>query len=136
MHKDLSNIQASLNLLNDQSSEQLIALTYSIFFKACPKAKSLWEKDDPISRNKMFNATLLSVIDKLTRPEVSQQYLKTDINDHQGYKVENSMYLLYFDAIVSAFEQVLGELFTDDIKASWLSQFRLLEEDIDLIHRH
>ncbi len=121
-HSDFGVIQSSLQLLNEEKTEKLISLTYAIFFEACPAAESLWEKDDPESRSKMFNGVILMVIDKLMRPEIFNVNLDTDIKDHHGYGVKKEMYAMFFHSLMAALREVLSDDFTEEMLQAWEKQ--------------
>jgi len=128
---DLFLIQKSLQLLDNEKSERLISLSYALFFEACPDAQSLWEKDDPVSRLKMFNGVILSLIDKLSRPQIYQTNLRQDIKDHQNYGVKGEMYVLFFKALRDALAQVLADDFNDEMQRAWGEQLEQMLKTIE-----
>jgi len=130
---DLYLIQESLQLLNDEKSERLIALSYAYFFEACPKAELLWEKDDPVSRLKMFNGVILTLIDKLSRPQIYQTNLRQDIKDHHSYGVKGEMYVLFFKALRDALAQVLADDLSDEMQRAWREQLEQMLKTIEEI---
>ena len=128
--KDLKVIQSSLQLLDDDKSEQLITLTYALFFKNCPQAEILWRVDDPVSRIKMFNGVILMVIDKLNRPTVYESNLNTDTREHHEYGVTSEMYVLFFRALIDSFVHVLSSDFSNEMKLTWERQFECIDQTI------
>ena len=133
MTSDIELIDAALQLLTDENSETLLARTYEIFFAVCPAAESLWEKDDPASRAKMFNGVILAVMDNLMRPQMGVNNLISDVKDHDGYGVKKDMYGLFFESMVGALKEALGEGFTLDMEMAWKRQFSQIE---GTVHKH
>ena len=133
MEHDLEQIDATLQLLTDEKSEDLLNITYSRFFEVCPEAETLWEKDDPVSRAKMFNGVILTVFDTITRPQIGESNLESDVKDHDGYGVSKAMYQQFFDSLLDALDVVLGDAFTVEMKSAWLGQLSQIKT---LIHKH
>lgn len=133
MEHDLEQIDATLQLLTDAKSEDLLNVTYSRFFQVCPKAETLWEKDDPVSRGKMFNGVILTIFDNISRPKIGEDNLVSDVKDHDGYGVSKEMYQQFFDSLVGALEEVLGEAFTVEMSTAWRGQLTKIKT---LIHKH
>lgn len=133
MERDLEQIDATLQLLTDEKSEDLLDITYSRFFQVCPEAETLWEKDDPVSRGKMFNGVILTIVDNITRPQIGENNLVSDVKDHDGYGVSKVMYQQFFDSLVEALDEVLGDGFTDEMKSAWRGQLSQIKT---LIHKH
>ena len=133
MQNDLNQITASLQLLDEDKSDNLLSLTYSHFFEVCPEGQSLWEKDDPDSRSKMFNGIILTIMDNLTRPEVCEKNLASDVKDHDEYGVDKNMYGLFFTSLFEALNSVLGETFNQEMQLAWQRQLGHLEK---MAHKH
>ena len=133
MQNDLNQITSSLQLLDEDKSEKLLSLSYSLFFKASPEAESLWEKDDPDSRAKMFNGIILSIMDNLTRPEICESNLASDVKDHDSYGVNREMYGLFFTSLLDALHATLGEDFNQAMQQAWKRQLKQLE---NMAHKH
>jgi hemoglobin-like flavoprotein len=133
MNDDLHQITSSLQLLDEDKSENLLSLTYSTFFEACQDAESLWEKDDPDSRGKMFNGIILTIMDNLTRPEICENNLASDVKDHDEYGVNKGMYGLFFTSLLEALRATLGENFNQEMQQAWKRQLEQLE---GLAHKH
>ena len=133
MERDLEQIDATLQLLTDEKSEDLLDITYSRFFQVCPEAETLWEKDDPVSRGKMFNGVILTIVDNITRPQIGENNLVSDVKDHDGYGVSKVMYQQFFDSLVEALDEVLGDGFTVEMKSAWCGQLSQIKT---LIHKH
>lgn len=133
MDHDLEQIDATLQLLTDEKSEDLLDITYSRFFQICPDAEALWEKDDPVSRGKMFNGVILTIVDNITRPQIGKNNLESDVKDHDGYGVSIEMYQQFFDSLVGALEEVLGGTFTTEMQSAWWGQLSQIKT---LIHKH
>ena len=133
MQNDLNQITSSLQLLDEDKSESLLSLTYSHFFKTCPEGESLWEKDDPDSRAKMFNGIILTIMDNLTRPEICEQNLAADIKEHDEYGVDKGMYGLFFISLLAALNTTLGEAFNQEMQQAWTRQLGQLE---NMAHKH
>lgn len=133
MHTDLEQITSSLQLLDEDKSDTLLSLTYSQFFEACPEGQSLWEKDDPDSRSKMFNGIILTIMDNLTRPEVCEKNLASDVKDHDEYGVDKDMYGLFFTSLFEALNSVLGEAFNQEMQLAWQRQLSQLK---NMAHKH
>jgi len=133
MNDDLHQITSSLQLLDEDKSDNLLSLTYSTFFEVCPEAESLWEKDDPDSRGKMFNGIILTIMDNLTRPEVCENNLASDVKDHDEYGVDKGMYGLFFTSLLQALNTILGEDFNQEMQQAWKRQLDQLE---GMAHKH
>ncbi len=133
MERDLEQIDGTLQLLTDEKSEELLNITYSRFFQLCPDAETLWEKDDPVSRGKMFNGVILTIVDNITRPQIGENNLVSDVKDHDGYGVSNEMYQQFFDSLVDALAEVLGDEFTAEMMSAWRGQLSQIKT---LIHKH
>ena len=127
MQNDLQTIHASLQLLSDEKSEKLLSKTYTDFFTRCPEAESLWEKDDPVSRAKMFNSVILTVMDNITRPEICEKNLQSDIKDHDDYGVSKEMYGLFFCALITTLKEMIGDEFNQEMESAWRSQLNQIE---------
>ncbi len=130
MNTNLEYIYKTLQMLDDEKGESLISVTYACFFEVCPEAEALWEKDDPVSRGKMFNGVILTVMDSLTRPEMCENNLISDVKDHDEYGVNHEMYGLFFGSLVKAFSEVLGEDFSADMAQAWKSQLGAIEGEV------
>jgi len=127
MENDLKYIHETLQLLDDEKSERLLAITYERFFVVCPDGKALWEKDDPVSRGKMFNSVILTVMDNIVRPDNCERNMIADVKDHDGYGVNKDMYGQFFCSLIASFHEVLGESFNADMETAWQRQLELLE---------
>ena len=133
MNDDVRQITSSLQLLDEDKSENLLSLTYSFFFAACPEAESLWEKDDPDSRAKMFNGIILTIMDNLTRPEICENNLASDVKEHDEYGVDKGMYGLFFTSLFEALRATLAEDFNQEMQQAWKHQLDQLE---GMTHKH
>lgn len=131
MKDDMKQVYATMQLLNDETSESLLAETYLRFFKVCPEAESLWEKDDPSSRAKMFNSIVLTIMDNLTRPEIFEKNLQSDVKEHNEYGVSGEMYGLFFCSLIDALKETLGDDFSQDMELAWKRQFDQIEGRVD-----
>lgn len=127
MINDIELIDGALQLLTDENSEHLLARTYEQFFTVCPTAETLWEKDDPGSRAKMFNGVILAVMDNILRPQMGENNLISDVRDHDGYGVKKDMYGMFFESMIEALKTTLGESFTVDMEEAWRRQFSQIE---------
>jgi len=127
MEIDLKKIHETLQLLDDEKSDSLLTITYQRFFSICPDSEALWEKDDPISRGKMLNSIILTVMDNIVRPDICENNVISDVKDHDGYGVNKDMYGLFFSSLIAAFHEVLGEGFNTDMDKAWTHQLELLE---------
>ncbi len=133
MNDDLHQITSSLQLLDEDKSDSLLSLTYSHFFTACPEGEFLWEKDDLDSRTKMFNGIILTIMDNLTRPEICEKNLASDVKDHDEYGVDKGMYGLFFTSLFEALSSVLGDAFNQEMQQAWKRQLGRIEE---MAHKH
>lgn len=133
MHNDLLLIQKTLQSLDNETGEKLLRQTYERFFAACPAAAELWEKDDPVSRGKMFNGVILSVFDHLARPDIGEKNLRSDIRDHDDYGVSTQMYGMFFSALLETLSAVLGEGFDEDMAQAWERQLNGINS---LVHKY
>lgn len=133
MSSDLMHITSTLQMLDDDQSEHLLALTYAQFFKVCPQAQALWEKDNPDSRGKMFNGIVLTLMDNMTRPEVCEINLASDVKNHDEYGVNREMYGLFFSSLHYALADTLGDAFSEDMSLAWKNQLQQLEKTA---HKH
>ncbi len=131
MNDDMAQVYATLQLLDDKKSESLLSETYLRFFKVCPEAESLWEKDDPASRGKMFNSVILTIMDNMARPEISEKNLQSDVKEHNDYGVSKEMYSLFFCSLIEALNETLGENFNQDMEQAWKRQFDQIEGQVD-----
>lgn len=127
MKDDMKQVYATMQLLNDETSESLLTETYLRFFEVCPEAESLWEKDDPVSRAKMFNSIILTIMDNLSRPEICEKNLQSDVKEHIEYGVSSEMYGLFFNALIEALKETLNDDFNQDMELAWRRQLDKIE---------
>ncbi len=123
----LMMVRKTLMLLDDEKSERLISATYEHFFQLNPVAEDLWEGDATVSKGKMFNNIILTIMDNIMRPEMVEGHLANEAADHKGYGTGVDMYAQFFQAMIGAFTTVLGDRFDAEMQQVWQSQFNQLE---------
>ena len=101
---------------------------YENLFSANPEAKPLFASTDLAEQKKKLVASLILVVENLRKPDVLEGALKGLGARHVQYGALPEHYPLVGSAILTTFEQYLGEDWTDEVKQAWVEAYGAITE--------
>jgi hemoglobin-like flavoprotein len=102
-------------------------LFYARLFSLDSGLQALFTSDMHEQRRKLM-AIIGSVVSELSRLERIAPAVQALGRRHVAYGVRDEHYATVGSALLWALEQALGEAFTPDVKAAWLSAYRVLSQ--------
>ncbi|MEL6441934.1 MAG: globin family protein [Cyanobacteria bacterium J06621_8] len=104
-------------------AEAFVDSFYDNLFTANPEAKPLFETTDMKSQKTKLLKSLVLVVDNLRMPDVLSGALKGLGARHVKYGALPEHYPLVGSALLTTFEQYLGEKWTPDTKQAWIDAY-------------
>ncbi len=106
--------------------ETAATLFYNKLFELDPSTKVLFAHTDMNKQKKVLMSTLKTVVYSLEDFETVQSSVEALGKRHVRYKVEEKHYTVVGQALIWALSQGLGNDFTPDVKAAWISAYTFL----------
>ena len=105
-----------------------VASFYENLFTANPEAKPLFETTDMEAQKKKLLSSLVLVVESLRKPEVLDGALRGLGARHVKYGALPEHYPLVGSALLTTFEQYLGEQWTPNLKQAWTDAYVAISE--------
>ena len=102
---------------------EFAASFYNNLFTAYPEAKPLFANTDLAEQQKKLIASLVLVVENLRNPEALSGALKGLGARHVKYGALPEHYPLVGNALLTTFEQYLGDSWTEDVKQAWVDAY-------------
>ena len=102
---------------------EFAASFYNNLFTAYPEAKPLFAHTDLKEQQKKLIASLVMVVENLRNPEALEGPLKGLGARHVKYGALPEHYPLVGNALLTTFEQYLGDSWTEDVKQAWVDAY-------------
>ncbi|MBE9041545.1 flavohemoprotein [Oscillatoriales cyanobacterium LEGE 11467] len=101
---------------------------YENLFRMYPEAKPLFATTDLAEQQKKLIASLVLVVENLRKPDALESPLKGLGARHVQYGALPEHYPLVGNAILTTFEQYLGNDWTADVKQAWVEAYGAITE--------
>ena len=101
---------------------------YENLFTANPEAKPLFTSTNMAEQKKKLLASLVLVVENLRKPDVLEQSLKGLGARHVKYGALPEHYPLVGNALLTTFEQYLGDRWTNEVKQAWVDAYGAISE--------
>ncbi|MEM8673822.1 MAG: globin family protein [Cyanobacteria bacterium P01_G01_bin.67] len=101
---------------------------YENLFTANPEAKPLFDTTDMTAQKKKLLSSLVLVVENLRKPDVLDQALRGLGARHVEYGALPEHYPLVGSALLTTFEQYLGEKWTSNTKQAWVDAYGAISE--------
>jgi hemoglobin-like flavoprotein len=108
-------------------ADQAAALFYRRLFEAAPEVRPLFATDMTLQGRKLM-ATIASVVNALDDIEAIAPAVCDLARRHVGYGVRAEHYETVGTALLWTLEQGLGDQFTAEVRAAWVSAYGALSE--------
>ncbi|WP_019504679.1 globin family protein [Pleurocapsa sp. PCC 7319] len=109
-------------------ADEFVESFYDNLFTANPEAKPLFEHTDMASQKKKLLASLVMVVDNLRSPDVLDKTLRGLGARHVKYGALPEHYPLVGGALLTTFQQYLGEKWTPEVKQAWTDAYGAISE--------
>jgi hemoglobin-like flavoprotein len=106
-------------------ADQAAELFYRRLFEAAPEVRPLFATDMTLQGKKLV-ATIASVVNALDDIEAIAPAVCDLARRHVGYGVRAEHYEIVGTALLWTLEQGLGDQFTDEVRAAWVSAYEAL----------
>ena len=120
-------LEQSFEEVKPQANE-FVDSFYENLFSANPEAKPLFEHTDMANQKKMLLNSLVLVVENLRKPEVLDKALRGLGARHVKYGALPEHYPLVGGALLTTFEQYLGEKWTPKTKEAWVGAYGAISE--------
>jgi hemoglobin-like flavoprotein len=107
-------------------AETAATLFYNKLFELDPSTQALFARADMNKQKKVLMDTLKTVVYSLNDFETVRSSVEALGKRHVRYKVEERHYTVVGQALIWALSQGLGNDFTADVKAAWISAYTFL----------
>lgn len=104
-------------------ADEFVNSFYENLFTANPEAKPLFANTDMASQKKMLLSSLVLVVENLRKPEALKDALQGLGARHVKYGALPEHYPLVGNALLTTFEQYLGESWTAEVKQAWVEAY-------------
>lgn len=105
------------------NADAFVSSFYENLFIANPEAKPLFASTNMTEQKQKLLESLVSVIDNLKKPDVLGNTLKGLGARHIKYGALPEHYPLVGNALLTTFEQYLGEQWTAEVKQAWVDAY-------------
>ena len=110
------------------NANEFVNSFYGNLFTAHPEAKPLFETTDmEVQKQKLLNSLVL-VVENLRNPDVLDSSLRGLGARHVKYGALPEHYPLVGEALLTTFEQYLGEKWKPDVKQAWVDAYGAISE--------
>ena len=120
-------LEQSFESIKPQANE-FVASFYDNLFTANPEAKPLFDTTDMAAQKKKLLASLVLVVDNLRKPDVLDGALRGLGARHVKYGALPAHYPLVGSALLTTFEQYLGDRWTPKVKDAWVGAYGTISE--------
>ena len=110
------------------NADEFVNSFYENLFTANPEAKPLFETTDMEAQKKKLLNSLVLVVDNLRMPDVLNQALRGLGARHVKYGALPEHYPLVGSALLTTFEQYLGDKWTPDVKQAWVDAYGAISQ--------
>jgi len=129
---DIQVVQRSFEMILPMA-DTFVAMFYDRFFTVEPEARSLFNSDMAVQREKVIEMLSLAV-HSMDDSDSFQQELQDLGERHVDYRVQSRHYAIMNDAILGALSDCLGEQFTDEMCAAWEKALISLADTMKAAH--
>ena len=109
-------------------ADSFVASFYENLFTANPEAKPLFANTDMVEQKKKLLSSLILVVENLRMPDVLENSLRGLGARHVKYGALPEHYPLVGNALLTTFEQYLGEQWTPEVKQAWIDAYGAITE--------
>lgn len=120
-------LEQSFEEIKPQANE-FVGSFYNNLFTANPETKPLFEHTDMASQKKMLLNSLVMVIENLRKPDVLDKALRGLGARHVKYGALPAHYPLVGSALLTTFQQYLGDKWTPNVKEAWVGAYGAISE--------
>ena len=115
-------LEQSFGAIKPQANE-FVSSFYDNLFTANPEAKPLFNTTDMEAQKKKLLSSLVLVVENLRKPDVLEGALKGLGAKHVKYGALPEHYPLVGGALLTTFEQYLGNQWTPEVKQAWVDAY-------------
>ena len=109
-------------------ADSFVTSFYENLFTANPEAKPLFANTDMAEQKKKLLSSLILVVENLRVPDVLENSLRGLGARHVKYGALPEHYPLVGNALLTTFEQYLGEQWTPEVKQAWIDAYGAIAE--------
>ncbi|MEM9538153.1 MAG: globin family protein [Cyanobacteria bacterium P01_E01_bin.42] len=120
-------LEKSFENIKPQANE-FVNSFYENLFSANPEAKPLFGHTDMAAQKKKLLGSLVLVVENLRKPDVLSDALKGLGARHVKYGALPEHYPLVGSALLTTFEQYLGEAWTEEVRQAWVEAYGAITE--------
>ena len=120
-------LEESFELVKPQADE-FVGSFYDNLFTANPEAKPLFEHTNMAAQKKMLLNSLVMVVENLRKPDVLDKALRGLGARHVKYGALPAHYPLVGSALLTTFQQYLGDKWTPNVKEAWVGAYGAISE--------
>ena len=120
-------LEQSFEAVKPQANE-FVGSFYNNLFTANPEAKPLFEHTDMAAQKKMLLNSLVMVVENLRKPDVLDKALRGLGARHVKYGALPAHYPLVGSALLTTFQQYLGDKWTPNVKEAWVGAYGAISE--------
>ena len=120
-------LEQSFESIKPQADE-FVASFYDNLFTANPEAKPLFDTTDMAAQKKKLLGSLVMVVENLRQPDVLDKALRGLGARHVKYGALPAHYPLVGSALLTTFQQYLGDKWTPDVKKAWVGAYGAISE--------
>ena len=120
-------LEQSFESIKPQADE-FVASFYDNLFTANPEAKPLFDTTDMKAQKKKLLGSLVMVVENLRQPDVLDKALRGLGARHVKYGALPAHYPLVGSALLTTFQQYLGDKWTPDVKNAWVGAYGAISE--------
>jgi hemoglobin-like flavoprotein len=108
-------------------ANRMVTSFYEKFFRACPEVRALFREDMTIQKEHLA-ATLALVARNIEHLDILQEPIMLLGIQHVGFGARAHQYLIVRDLLLEALAEVLGDKWTDQLRADWYEALNLIIE--------
>ncbi|MBP0018118.1 MAG: globin [Cyanobacteria bacterium SBLK] len=127
MSLQVETLERSFEQIKPQADE-FVNSFYENLFSANPEAKPLFGSTDMAAQKKKLLGSLVLVVENLRKPDALGEALKGLGARHVKYGALPEHYPLVGNALLTTFEQYLGESWTGEVKQAWVEAYGAITE--------
>ncbi len=120
-------LEESFNAIKP-NAEEFVNSFYENLFTANPEAKPLFANTNMAEQKKKLLNSLVLVVENLRMPDVLDKALRGLGARHVKYGALPEHYPLVGSALLTTFEQYLGDKWTPDVKQAWVDAYGAISE--------
>ena len=120
-------LEQSFKAIKPQADE-FVDSFYNNLFTANPEAKPLFDTTDMAAQKKKLLSSLVLVVENLRQPDVLDKTLRGLGARHVKYGALPAHYPLVGSALLTTFQQYLGDKWTPDVKEAWVGAYGAISE--------